>query len=361
MFKGTDRYEKGEIDYITTQSGGGNNAFTSNDYTVYYFNFASDRWQLAVEIEASRMRNNRFDPREFELERQVVIEELKMELDAPWGMLRRSVELNSFEQHPYRYPVVGLYEDLLKIGVEEMRRYYAQFYVPSNATLVVVGDIDADDTLERIRELFESLPGGELPEIATHSEKPREQPRHVSVIRPTHVPRMLVAFPAPSVLQREHYAMEILDRVLSDGKLSRLHRRLVEQERVASMVGTEFEQTLDPYLCFILVELRADADLAKVERILFEEIEKLRQDLVSIPELARAKNQCITRFLESFETTFGQAMQLGLMQTLDRVEYWHSYAQEVLSVEAEELRSVATRYWSAAGATIGTLTDGTGG
>ena len=361
MFKGTDQYRKGEIDHITMQRGGSNNAFTSNDYTAYYFNFASDCWWPALEIEASRMRNNQFDPQEFELEKQVVIEELKMELDTPWGILRESVELNSFEQHPYRYPVVGLQEDLLKIGINEMRQYYEQFYAPNNATLVVVGDIDTGETLERVRKLFESLPTGDLCEIVTPAEKPRERQRRVSVIRPTHVPRMLVTFPAPSVRQREHYAMEILDRVFSDGKLSRLHRRLMERERVASLVGAEFEETFDPYLYFIRVELQEDADLTKTEQVLFEEIERLRQDLVSAPELARAKNQCITQFLEGFETTLGQAMQLGLLHTLDRVEYWHGYAEEILSVEAEEVRRVAERYWSPVRATVGTLVNGTSG
>ena len=343
------------------RSGGSNNAFTSNDYTAYYFDFASDRWWQALEIEASRMRNNQFDPQEFELEKQVVIEELKMELDTPWGILRQSVELNSFEQHPYRYPVVGLQEDLLQIGVDEMSQYYERFYAPNNATLVVVGDIDTGETLERVGELFESIPTSGLCEIVTPAEKPREGQKRVSVDRPTHVPRMLVTFPAPSVRQREHYAMEILDRIFSDGKLSRLYRRLVERERVASLVGAEFEETFDPYLYCIRLELQENADLTKTEEVLFEEIEKLRQDLVSAPELARAKNQCITQFLEGFETTLGQAMQLGLLQTLDRVEYWHSYAQKILNIEAEEVRSVAARCWSPARATVGTLANGTGG
>ena len=357
MFKGTDRYEKGEIDCLTLRNGGSNNAFTSQDYTAYYFSFASDRWWQALDIEANRMKNNRFDPREFELEKQVVIEERKMDLDTPWGALRYSVVSGSFDRHPYKNPVIGLYEDLCQITLDQMVRYYRQFYSPNNATLVVVGDIDTGDTLKRIEELFGPLTPSDLPEMARSQESPREDQRRITIRKASHVPRMLISFPAASVQQREHYATEILDRVLSDGKLSRLYRRLVEQDQVASLVTTEFEETLDPYLFFIRAELREDADLTQTEAIIFEEIERLRHGPISETELSRAKNQCITQFLQSLETPLSQAMQLGLMQTLDCSEYWHTYADRILALEAEEIQDVAQRWWSPERATVGTVVD----
>ena len=120
MFKGTGRFGPGEIDRITALHGGSNNAFTTQDYTAYFFSFASDRWVCALEIEADRMSNNRFDPRQFELERRVILEESRMEQDHPWGALRRSVELKAFERHPYRFPVIGLSRDIQALTVEQM-------------------------------------------------------------------------------------------------------------------------------------------------------------------------------------------------------------------------------------------------
>lgn len=359
MFKGTDRYEKGEIDYLTMRNGGSNNAFTSNDYTAYYFSFASDRWWQALAIEADRMRNNRFDPQEFELEKQVVIEELKMDLDNPWGALRHSVVFDSFDRHPYKYPVIGLYEDLCRITVEQMIQYYRHFYAPNNAVLVIVGDMDTGETLKHVEELFGSLTPSKLPEIVRPLENSRSSQRRVSIRKASHVPRMLIAFPAPSIRQREHYAMEILDRVLSGGKLCRLYRRLVEKERVASLVSAEFEETFDPYLFFIRAELQEGADPARAEQMVFEETEKLRREPISEAELSRAKNQSITEFLESFETPLSQAVQLGLLQTLDRVEYWHTYAEKILGLEVEEIQDVAKRFWSPEQATVGIVLDET--
>lgn len=359
MFKGTDRYDKGEIDYITTRNGGSNNAFTSNDYTAYYFNFASDRWQQALEIEANRMRNNRFDPHEFELEKQVVLEELKMDLDTPWGALRQAVEINSFEHHPYKYPVIGLYEDLVRITLDKMVDHYQRFYSPNNAILVIVGDFHRDEALKRIEEFFGALSPGQLCQPVTEPELRRSAQRRVEIRKPTHVPRMLLAFPSPSIRQREHYAVEILDNVLSEGKLGRFYQRLVEKERLASVITTEFNETIDPYLFFVRAELQENADVNRVEAVIFEEIEKLRQERISERELKRAKNQCIMQTLADFETSLGQAAQLGLLETLDRFEYWQSYREKILSLTAEEVRNTAEPYWSADQATVGIiLNDG---
>src|SRR5256885_12197314 len=107
LFKGTERFKKGEIDLITLKNGGGNNAFTSHDFTAYYFNFAADRWDVALEIESDRMVNCAFDPEEFEAEKKVVIEELKTGLDSPWGLLLQEQEAAAFKVHPYRNPIVG--------------------------------------------------------------------------------------------------------------------------------------------------------------------------------------------------------------------------------------------------------------
>ena len=144
MFKGTQRYEKGEIDSITASRGGSNNAFTSSDYTAYYFTFASDRWWSALDIEADRMGNNRFDSTEFELERQVIIEEIKMERDSPWVTLGEAVGSHSFQKHPYRFPVIGTYEDLSSITQDQMIEHYRHFYCPNNAILVLVGDFHTE-------------------------------------------------------------------------------------------------------------------------------------------------------------------------------------------------------------------------
>ena len=358
MFKGTQRYEKGEIDSITASRGGNNNAFTSNDYTAYYFTFASDRWWSALDIEADRMGNNRFDPTEFELERQVIIEEIKMDRDSPWETLGEAVGSHSFQKHPYRFPVIGTYEDLMSITRDQMIEHYRHFYCPNNAILVLVGDFHTEEVLERVEQLFAPLPRGRVPEARTVSEPPRTGQIRVELKRPTEIPRMIVAFGAPSVRQQEHYAFHILEEALSQGRLSRLYGRLIEQERVASGLNTEFSETFDPYLFSIRVEPHPEADLGKIEAMIFEEIATLTREPLSETELKRAKNQCITQFFASFETTLDQTIQLGLLETLDRYQYWYDYVPQINRLTAEEVARVADQYWSPEQATVGILVNG---
>ena len=163
LFKGTDRFKKGEIDLLTLKNGGGNNAFTSHDFTAYYFNFASDRWEIALEIEADRMVNCAFDPEEFEAEKKVVIEELKTGLDSPWGLLLQEVDAAAYKIHPYRNPIVGWLQDVEARDRGEQQAYYRRYYHPNNATLVIAGDFDTDRRLEEGGPLFGSIPAGPQP------------------------------------------------------------------------------------------------------------------------------------------------------------------------------------------------------
>ena len=144
MFKGSARFGKGEVDRLTTTLGGSNNAFTTADHTAYWFEFASDRWERALEIEADRMRGLLLDPSEFAAEKAVVLEELAMGEDDPWRNLSQQVQMSLFPRHPYRRPVIGFADTLRALEVERMRDYYRRFYHPANAILVVCGDIDPE-------------------------------------------------------------------------------------------------------------------------------------------------------------------------------------------------------------------------
>ena len=134
LFKGSERFPKGAIDLVTIKNGGSNNAFTWLDYTAYYFSFASDRWHVALEIEADRMRGTLFDEAEFASEKQVVIEELQIGLDGPWEQLEHEVWATAFRQHPYHNPTVGWIEDLADVTAADMRAYYDRWYHPRNAS-----------------------------------------------------------------------------------------------------------------------------------------------------------------------------------------------------------------------------------
>src|SRR5262245_30982022 len=158
LFKGTDRFGKGAIDLLTLKNGGNNNAFTSHDFTAYYFNFASDRWEVALDIESDRMVNCVFASEEFEAEKKVVIEELRMGLDSAWGLLLQEQDATAYKVHPYRKPVIGLLQDVERATEAEQQAYYRKHYHPGNATLVLSGDFETDRVLDKVVERFASIP-----------------------------------------------------------------------------------------------------------------------------------------------------------------------------------------------------------
>src|SRR2546429_3245012 len=193
LFKGTDRFKKGQIDLITLKNGGGNNAFTSHDFTAYYFNFASDRWDIALEIEADRMVSCSFDPEEFEAEKKVVIEELKTGLDSPWGLLLQEEEAVAFKVHPYRNPIVGWLQDVERATAEEQQAYYRRYYHPTKPTLVLAGDFETDEVLTKVERAFGSVPAGAPPPPRLLKEPPQRRARPLIVPRRSKGPRLAIA------------------------------------------------------------------------------------------------------------------------------------------------------------------------
>jgi zinc protease len=344
MFKGTKRFGKGEIDYITTRNGGFNNAFTSFDYTAYYFSFASDRWLPSLEIEADRMVNNHFDPEEFELERQVILEESRMEMDRPWEILRQAVARSAFERHPYRYPVIGLPEDVAALSIPTICQHYADYYVPANATLVIVGDFDTGKALDQVNDLFGPLAGGTPPQSF---DLPVEIPLKrvsIDVEHPTTIPRLIFGLPAPSVHDNQLFAFHLLDKLLTEGKLSRLFQRLIEKERLASMVTSEISENMDPFLLMIRVDVREQSGVEKTQSALLEELTRMAQNGPTSEELSRAKRQCTAHHLNDLETTSEQAFNIGLYETLNQLDILTEYCNRIEEVRLEEISEAANRF-----------------
>ena len=156
LFKGTERLPKGQIDRLAFVAAGQSNAETGEDCTHYWFAFPSDRWELALTVEADRMRGASFDPREVEAERHVIAEERARDLDSPLGRLDQTHMAVAYLRHPYRNPILGWPDDLARIGVDDLRAFYRAHYRPDGAVLVVVGDVDPEAALDRVAAHFES-------------------------------------------------------------------------------------------------------------------------------------------------------------------------------------------------------------
>src|SRR5262245_20642967 len=223
LFKGTERFKKGQIDLITLKNGGGNNAFTSHDFTAYYFNFASDRWEVALDIEADRMVNCAFEAEEFEAEKKVVIEELKTNLDSPWGLLLQELDATAYKVHPYRNPIVGWLQDVERATAVEQQAYYRKHYHPNNAILVVTGDFETDRVLEDAARQFASVPAGP-PAAPVGITEPEQNGEKRLVVRwRSKVPRIAIAYHTPAIAHADSYALQVLGVILAEGKTARFY------------------------------------------------------------------------------------------------------------------------------------------
>ena len=355
LFKGTERYRKGEIDLVTMRNGGSNNAFTSYDFTAYYFSFASDRWETALDIEADRMVHTVFEPVEFEAEKKVIIEELKAGLDQPWGKLMQELNATAFQKHAYRNPVIGWLPDLEAATLTGMEAHYRKYYHPSNAMLVLVGDFDADRALETVTNAFSGIPPGERPTKPGLVEPAQEKERRLEVPWRSDVPRMAIGYHTPAIGHPDSYALQVLAVALAEGKVSRLYQRLVERERTTTFVTVEYGESKEPSLFYIRAESQGESEPAAIEASIHDELSRIASDGITDHELDRVKHQIEAHSVFSMERSLDQAMLLGQTATLDSLDYIDQYLPRINEVDVTHVAQVCGRYCSETNRTVGWL------
>ena len=345
MFKGTDKFGKGQIDLQTSKMGGSNNAFTDNDSTAYYFSMAADRWETALEIEASRMRGCLLDPIEFQSEKSVVLEELAMGEDEPWRPLYQVAESLMYQTHSYHHPVIGYREELERLTPEGMRAYYARHYGPNRACLTVVGVIDKKRARQRIEELFGDIPRAEERKVPIREPEPLGE-RRATLRTPHSVTRLCIGFPTCRMGERDDYALDLIAHDLGNSKNSRLYKRLVVKDLTVTDVSVMNETRQDPGGFFIMCELHPGVDQAKVEKAIREEVAALTREGVAERDLTRIRTQIRSSFLFQDETALDMAMKLARFEAGTAKGY--QTLAEVLptydSLQRLELRDTAAKY-----------------
>ncbi len=348
MFKGSARFGKGAVDRVTTTLGGTNNAFTTADHTAYWFEFASDRWEAALEVEADRMRALLLDPAEFEAEKQVVLEELSQGEDDPWRVLSQEVQAALFARHPYRRPVIGYADTLKALSVAEMRDFYERFYHPGNAVLVVCGDFEPARALEIVRRNLGSIPAGVpyLQADAFRSEPvPPRGERRLTIRWDDSAKRLCIAWPTVKLGTDADCLLDLVSTLLSGGRLSRLYRRLVIEERVATSVSTHNDTRVESGCFWIFAECAQNVAPEKLERVLDEELARLARTPPGKAELERAKRMIAAGEAHDAESVSDLAEDLGefaidadwrlALRTLERIQ--RARAAEVSRCVAELL------------------------
>jgi zinc protease len=347
LFKGTDKLVPGDVDRATQRNGGANNAYTSEDMTVYHFDFAADRWKIALEIEADRMRNTRIDAKhEFQQEKGAVISELKGGEDRPWDLEYKAILPRLYSKEaPYSHPVIGEESHVRGATAEIIKRYYDKWYHPNNASLVIVGNFEVDETLALVKKLFGPIPKGELPARKVHpkTDTRTKQVRHEFESK-FDVSRLMLGWNAVPSGHPDDLPLLLLGQVLSSGKTSRLYKRLVETDRLVNEVSPGSSTGRYPGWFSVSAELFKGKERAKVESVIFEELAKLTEKPVTEAELQRVKRSILAEYVFSKESVHNLADLISQTVTVHDVGYLKSYLDRILAITPADLQRVAAAY-----------------
>lgn len=362
MFKGTEKYPKGAMDREISRLGGTFNAMTWFDFTAYYATLPADKIDIPMQIEADRMINSAFDPEETESERTVILSELHMYQNSPSFRLSQEIDAAAFQLHPYHHETIGWESDLKTMTRDDLYNHYRTYYTPNNAIAIAVGDFQSHDMVTRITDLFGDIPAGPTVPPVRFVEPPQRGERRVSVYGAEPTPRLRYSYKAPAASSPDFWPLKILDAILDGGKgmfggggnsrTSRLYRRLVDTELAVS-AGSGLSATIDPYLYTIGVALLPTTDRAELEKVLDEEIERLRQEPLSDEEIARVKKQTRAHLAMGMESMSSQGRGLGRASIVSDTAWFESYLTSIEGVTAQQVQEVAQRYLQPTKRTVG--------
>lgn len=362
MFKGTQAYGQGEFSRIVASLGGRENAFTSRDYTAYFQYIQRGELERMMALEADRMQNLLLTPEAFGKEIQVVMEERRLRTeDQPAALLDEAVYAAAFAAHPYHWPVVGWMNDLENMTVTDARSWYERWYAPNNATMVVVGDVKAQEVFDLAKRYFGAVPARDVMPSRPQTEPVQKGVRRVTVKAPAENPMVVLAFKAPALRDVEAdedvYALDVLAAILDGYDNARLPARLVRKDKVAADVAAEYAvPSRGPALFTLEAVSVGGISTDELERRLLDEIARIAREGVSSAELERVKTQLVASQIYKRDSLFGQAFEIGALE-MTGVGYKNRdrLIEKLKGVTASQVQSVAARYFGEDGLTVGTL------
>jgi zinc protease len=320
MFKGSKNVEPEQHTSIIASVGGQANAYTNEDTTVFWQSLPAQYLPLVLWMEADRMASLRIDERTFVAEREVVKEERRMRIEnPPYGLLNELITFHAFEVHPYKHPVIGSMEDLNAATIDDVRDFYQTFYVPENATLMIVGDFEADTAISLVNQYFARVPKAVKPVPRDiPQEPPQKQEKRVTLEQPWPLPAVVVTYHVPYNGHPDSYPMFVMSKTLSDGQTSRIYRRLVYESGLAltAFGSSSFLEQPGIFSAVALVNPGKSPD--EVEKALIAEFDRLKSDGISERELQRAKNQFTRDYVVSRLSIKEKASQLGHAEVIQK-------------------------------------------
>ncbi len=362
MFRGTQKYPAGTLEKLMAQNGGQQNAMTANDQTMYYQQLSVDKLPLSFKLEADRMNNLTLSKKDFEKEIQVVMEERRMRFDDnPNATTYERFMATAFVNNPYHHQAIGWMTDLKHMTVQNVRDWYHTWYVPNNAILVVVGDVQPKRVLALAKQYFSPLKARPVPVLKPRTEIPQIGTKHVDVYAPAKLPLLLMGYQTPSLVTAkekwEPYALDVLSAILAGGDSSRLTENLVRGQQMAITAQASYNlYTLHSSLFLLAGVPTPGHSIKQLQEALSKQVSDIQMQLVSPQELERVKAQVIAQNVYEKDSLSNQAMDIGIPETIGlswRVDA--RYVTEINKVTAKEVQEVAKRYLTSKRLTIAVL------
>ncbi|MCW9030826.1 MAG: insulinase family protein, partial [Gammaproteobacteria bacterium] len=286
MFKGTNKHPAGEFSRIIAENGGRENAFTGKDFTAYFQQLEKSRLQVSFEMEADRMRNLLLPEEEFKKELAVVMEERRMRTeDKASALTTEQFFATAYTNHPYHQPIIGWMNDLENLQVADLRSWYEKFYAPNNATLVVVGDVKAQEVFELAKIYFADLKPSDIASTKPRLDAKQKGERRINVKAPARIPYIVMGYKVPSYKtakeEWEPYALDVLAYVLSGGSSSRFPKSLVRKQQIAVSADTGYGLFSRLDEMFLIDGTPAKGySVKQLEKAINKELEKVKKELV---------------------------------------------------------------------------------
>ena len=371
QFKGTPQFPANLLDKAISREGGMWNAMTYLDWTAYFETMPADKIDLALQLEADRMVNSRFDEKEVASERTVIISEREGNENDPLFQLGEAVQQAAFRIHPYHHEVIGDMADLTSMTREDLYDHYRSFYIPQNAVMAVAGDFNTRTMLARIRELFEPIPAGmEPPRLARREEDQKGEIR-LSVEGPGGTTYVQVCYRFPAASHPDFFPLAVLDSLLAgpsnlnmfsggiSNKTSRLYRALVDKEFVVGVYGGA-QATVDPFLYYITMTIHPKRKPEESLAALDKEIERIKNEKVTRAEIARAIKQARALFAYGSENITNQAFWMGYSEMFADYNWFETYLDKLSAVTVKDIQRVANEYFKPQSRVVGTYLPSNG-
>lgn len=356
QFKGTEQFPSSFLDREISRVGGIWNAMTYLDWTTYFETLPAHVFEISLELEADRMVNSRFDPDEVDRERNVIISEREGNENEPLFLLGEAVQEIAFQDHPYKYEVIGLKSDLESITRDDLYRHYKRYYQPNNAILAIAGDFDPFKMLEKIKGAFGQIHREPQFPVAIPSDPPLGREKRVQVTGPGDTTFVQISYRAPRAKDPDFFILTILDSLLTGptslnmfgsggttNKTSRLYRALVEGEIAVSSYGT-LQATFDPYLYTLHLTAHPAHTPEEVLGAVDTEIARVLDAPVTQAEIARAIKQAKALFAYGSENISNQAFWLGYSEIFANYDWFENYVDHLSQVTPADVLDIARKY-----------------